>query len=92
VQLTVMYYGMLYASETNLWLCICKIIKLVHTQATITYIYAANDRQVFYVGCVVLLFSSNLSHGAKIVSLLKEGRACNPSKILQHWEVAKTTT
>ena len=88
MQLTVMYYGMLYASETNLWLCICKIIKLV----PITYIYAANDKQVFYVGCVVLLFSSNLSHGAKIVSLLKEGRACNPSKILQHWEDAKTTT
>jgi len=56
--------------------------------ATITYIYAANDKQVFNVGCVVLLFSSNLSHGAKIVSLVKEGRACHYSKTLQHWEVA----
>ena len=82
VRLTVVYYGMLYASETNLWLCICKIIKRVH--AAITYIYAANDKQVFYVGFVVLLFSSD----AKIVSLLKEGRACHQSKTLQHWEVA----
>jgi len=38
------------------------------------------------MSCVVLLFNK-LS--ARIVSLRKKGRACQPPENLQHWEVAK---
>jgi len=47
------------------------------------------DNQVSSVGCLVLLFSK-LS--ARIVILMKKGRARHPPENLQQWEVAKATT
>ena len=68
-----------------LWLCICKIIELVH--AKIAHIYAARRRtgmidELWY--CCLINWLQELW-----ASLLKKGGSCHAPENPQHWEVAK---